>query len=123
MKSVGEFLRRIAVDLVPRGYVFYVQGEIPPGKDPAKTDAKIIAQYGIAISKWTRVRHKKQGLARLHYVRFQRTFVILATHGEHSFFTREQNNVRDLRRTRLRIFGTEMSLKTFQTTPHLSSES
>jgi hypothetical protein len=79
VKSVEEFIRRIAVDLVPRGYVFYVQGEIPEGKEPATTDAKIIQQYGISISKWARARQKQKGIARLHYLRLDRTFVILAT--------------------------------------------
>ena len=105
VKSVGEFIRRIAVDLVPRGYVFYVVGEIPHAKDVAKTDAKIIHQYGISISKWARARQKQKGIARLHYVRHRRTFVILATHGTHDFFTVESRNIRDLRQNALRVFG------------------
>jgi hypothetical protein len=105
VKSVQEFIRRIAVDLVPRGYVFYVQGEIPEGKEPTKTDAKIIQQYGIGISKWTRVRQKQKGIARLHYVRLDRTFVILATHGTHDFYSGEAQNIRDLRLDALLVFG------------------
>jgi hypothetical protein len=103
VKSVGEFIRRVAVNLVPRGYVFYVLGEIPQGKDPAKTDAKIIQQYSIDISKWTRARHKRNGIARLHYLRLGRKFIILATHGRHQFFAAEALNIQDLRRTPLRF--------------------
>ena len=61
--SVGAFVQQVAVGYVANGYYFYVAGKIPPGKDPAKTDAKIIAQYGIDVSKWTRTRRRKEGMA------------------------------------------------------------
>ena len=51
------------------GYHFYVPGHIPEPKNLALTDAKIIAQYDINISKQTRARHKKAGLANVQYLR------------------------------------------------------
>src|SRR5437667_177249 len=77
-RSIAECVRRIAVDWVPNGYMFYVRGEIPEGKDPAKTDEKIIREYDIDISKWQRSRRKRQGIARVQYLRLGRQFVILA---------------------------------------------
>jgi hypothetical protein len=96
-KTVEEFIRRIRVDFVPHGYYFYVQGEIPEGKDPATTDAKIIRQYGIDISKWSRARRKRKGEARVQYVRWGRRFFIFASHGRHRFFECEAGCIRDWR--------------------------
>ena len=63
--SVAGFVQQLAVCYVAHGYWFYVKGWIPEGKEPAKTDAKIIAQYGLDVSKWTRARQKKAGQARV----------------------------------------------------------
>ena len=87
--NVSAFIRQLAVGYVCRGYFFYVQGRIPEGKDPTKTDEKIIGQYGIAQSKWAKARGRKRGEASIQYLRHGREFVILATHGGHRFFTDE----------------------------------
>ena len=63
--SVAGFVQQLAVNYVARGYCFYVTGTIPEGKDPAKTDRKIIEQYGIDISKWARARRRKEGKANI----------------------------------------------------------
>jgi len=63
----------------------YVSGWIPQGKDPEKTDAKLIERYGIDVSKWTRCRRKKAGAANVQYLRHDRFFVLLATRGQHPF--------------------------------------
>lgn len=49
------------------------------------------------ISKFTRARRKKAGLANVHYVRHGRFFVLLATHGQHVFFERERDLFHDAR--------------------------
>ena len=72
---------------------------------PASGDRKIIGQYGIDVSKWARTRRKKAGHARVQYLRYGRFLVILATHGEHPFFTREGNQVRDIRRYPIHFMG------------------
>lgn len=101
--SLAGFIQQIAVGYVGRGYWFYVAGEIPAHKDPEKTDAKILNQYGIAVSKWARARRKRAGLANLQYLRFGRLYVILSTHGSHPFF--EAEAFLDVRREPLKVCG------------------
>lgn len=103
--SVEGFVQQLAVAYITHGYWFYVAGEIPEGKDPTAVDAKLIERYGIAISKWTRCRRKKQGLANMQYLRHERFFVLLATKGRHNFFERESTSFRDIRRVPIRFAG------------------
>ena len=102
--SVEGFIQQLAVAYVARGYWFYVAGSIPKGKDPTRTDAKLIAKYDVDISKWTRVRHKRQGRAAVQYLRFNRFFILLATEGEHRFYL-EEPFVYDIRERRIRFAG------------------
>ena len=94
--SIEGFVQQLAVGYVAHGYWFYVSGWIPEDKDPRKTDAKLIERYGVAVSKWTRCRNKKAGLASVQYLRHGRSFVLLATHGQHPFFVQEPG-FRDIR--------------------------
>lgn len=80
--SVAGFIQQLAVSYVAKGYWFYVCGVVPERKDPAKTDRKIMAQYGVGISKWARARKKKAGQANLHYLRHERFWVVIATPGK-----------------------------------------
>jgi hypothetical protein len=109
-ESAAGFVQQLAVSYIGHGYVFYVTGEIPAAKDPATVDAKLIARYGIGISRWARTRRKKAGLANMHYLRYGRFFVLLASHGEHRFFT-DEPNFRDVRRDAIRFAGYSISLK------------
>ncbi len=103
--SVSGFVQQLAVGYVARGYYFYVSGTIPEPKDPVRTDQKIIAQYGIGISKWTRWRHKRAGHAGVQYLRFRRFFVIIANHGSQPFFAAEASRLLDIRRAPLYFMG------------------
>ena len=103
--SVAGFVQQLAVAYVANGYWFYVSGRVPDPKDPASVDRKILTRYGIEVSKWTRARRKKTGQARVQYLRYGRRFVILATHGEHPFFTEEGKQVRDIRRHPIHFMG------------------
>lgn len=103
--SVAGFIQQLAVAYVAHGYWFYASGRIPENKDPAKTDAKIIAQYGLDISKWTRARRNKAGEAKVQYLRYNRFFVIIATRGEHPFFVAEKGQIHDLRKRPLHFMG------------------
>src|SRR5262249_44779303 len=96
---------------VGKGYYFWVAGSIPEGKDPRTVDQKLIARYGIDISKWARARRKQAGGATLRYLRFQRFFVLLATHGQHSFFEEEASCLKDVRRTPIRFGGYAVSYR------------
>ena len=103
--SVAGFVQQLAVCYVARGYYFYVAGRIPQDKDPAKTDEKIIGQYGIDVSRWVRARRKKWGWASLQYLRHGRFFVILANHGEQLFFEAEARRLQDVRETPIQYMG------------------
>ncbi len=109
--SVIGFVQQIATAYLPYGYWFYVTGTIPAWKDPATVDAKLLAKYGIAISRVARTRRKQAGLANIHYLRHDRFFVLLATHGRHHFFAEEANSLRDIRKTPLIISGYSIGYK------------
>lgn len=109
--SVEGFVQQIACCYLRHGYWFYVSGWIPQGKDPKAVDEKLIAKYGIAVSESTRARRKIAGKANLQYIRHERFFVILATKGEHRFFTEEGNLIRDIRRVPLKYAGYSISYR------------
>jgi hypothetical protein len=118
--SVEGFVQQLAVSYLGNGYWFYVVGEVPDGKDPRKVDEKLVARYEIDLSKWARARRKRAGLANLQYLRFGRLFVLLATHGAHSFFEEEASSVRDARRTPIRFRGYSISYRNGH--PHVRIE-
>lgn len=118
--SVEGFVQQLAVSYLANGYWFYVTGEIPEGKDPAKVDEKLIARYGIDLSKWARARRKRAGFANLQYIRFDRFFVLLATHGVHPFFEEEVASIRDARKNPIRFRGYSISYRNGH--PHVRIE-
>lgn len=109
--TLPGFVQQLAVAYVANGYYFYVLGRVPPHKDPAAVDAKLVGRYGAECSKFTRYRRKRAGLANVRYIRFRDTFVLLATHGEHPFFAEEAARVRDLRRVPLKVEGYSISAR------------
>ena len=109
--SVEGFVQQIACCYLRYGYWFYVSGWIPPDKDPLAVDEKLIKKYGIAVSESTRARRKQAGRANLQYLRHERLFVVLATHGEHPFYQHESDSIRDIRRLPLRYAGYSISYR------------
>jgi hypothetical protein len=109
--TLAGFIQQLAVSYVANGYFFYVLGSIPDGKDPARTDAKLIDRYGIDCSKFTRARRKRAGLANIQYIRFRNRFILLATHGDHRFFQDEATQIRDVRREPLKVEGYAVSFR------------
>lgn len=109
--SVEGFVQVLACNYLPHGYWFYVSGVVPDGKDPKVVDQKLIAKYGVAISRQGRVRRKHAGLANLHYLRFDRFWVLLATHGTHEFFEHERKNLRDARKVPIQFSNYSISVK------------
>lgn len=103
--SLAGFIQQLAVCLVGRGYWFYVLGTVPEGKDPTKIDAKLSARYQSGISKWARLRRKRAGYCNVAYLRFRRTFVLVATHGQGAFFVNEARMIRDARREPIKVGG------------------
>lgn len=108
-ESEAGFIRQLAVSYVGSGFWFYVTGRIPDGKDPARTDEKLLQRYRVSLSKWARARRKKAGFGNVHYLRHGRFFVLLASHGAHRFFLEE--DFRDCRRAPIRAFGYVVSYR------------
>jgi hypothetical protein len=114
--TLEGFIQQLAVAYIAHGYYFYVCGNVPEGKNPAKVDAKLMEKYGIGISKFTRYRRKALGRASVQYLRYGRFFVLLATHGEHQFFHHqddggEGDRINDARRTPIRFAGYSVSAR------------
>ena len=103
--SVAGFVQQLAVGYIANGYHFYVCGRIPAGKDPARTDGKIVEQYVLDLSRWSRARQKKAGKANVQYLRYGHFYVIIATHGDHPFFAAEGKQIRDVRKRPIHFMG------------------
>ncbi len=109
--SLEGFVQQLATNILPHGYWLYVTGLVPERKMPESVDEKLINKYGIALSRQQRARRKLAGLANLHYLRFGRFWIILATHGKHSFLEEERENLRDARRIPIQIGGYSLSVR------------
>jgi hypothetical protein len=108
--SLIGFIQQLTCCYIRHGYWFYVTGWIPLHKDPLAVDEKLLTKYGIARSRSSRARRKQAGSANVHYLRHERTFILLATHGRHDFFDQEPD-VRDIRRQPFRYAGYSISYK------------
>lgn len=86
--TLGHFLRRIAIDYFRYGYVHWVLRSIPLGCDLPAIDQKLVKHYGVTQCRSRRHRQKRRGLAVVQYVRWGTTFVLLATEGKHTAFSR-----------------------------------
>ena len=102
--TIEGFIQQLAVCYVGNGYWFYVTGCIPLEKNPIAVDRKLSERYDLDVSKWTRHRRKKKGVARIQYLRFRFFFVLLATAGKHHF-ARSETTVKDIRREPIQCFG------------------
>jgi hypothetical protein len=109
--SVEGFVQQVAVQYLRHGYWFYVAGSVPVGKDPRSIDRKLITKYGITASSKERARWKRAGLANLHYIRHDRFFLLMATHGCHHFFDDEAGQIRDARRHPIKFAGYAISYR------------
>ena len=109
--SLEGFVQQLACAYLRCGYVYFVRGDVPDGKDPRSVDEKLMRRYGVGVSKWERARRKRAGLATVQYVRFGGVFVLLATEGHHPFFAAERSTVRDARRTPIRVGGYALSIR------------
>ena len=108
--SVEGFVQQLASCYLPHGSWLYVSGIIPPGKEPESVDEKLIAKYGIGVSRTSRARRKAVGIANIHYLRYQRRFLLLATHGFHPFYDDEAKSIRDVRRVPVKFEGYSISV-------------
>jgi len=109
--TLEGFIQQLACSYLTHGYWFYVSGFVPEGKDPAAVDAKLVAKYGVAVSESTRFRRKRVGLANLQYLRFERSFLLIATLGSHPFKEDEAGVLMDIRRVPVKIGGYSVSYR------------
>ena len=107
--TLEGFVQQLAVQYLSNGYFFFVTGWVPQGKDAQAIDEKLLRKYCIQVSKWARARRKKAGLANVHYLRFERFFVLVSTHGPHRFF--EEEPFRDARETPIRFGSYSLSVR------------
>lgn len=108
--SVIGLVQQLVSCYLPHGYWFYVSGVVPAGKAPEAVDAKLIEKYRIGISPQSRARRKAAGLANMQYIRHERRFLLLATHGHHTFYAEEGKNIRDVRRVPIKVAGYSVSV-------------
>ena len=103
-KNKDAFIAQV-VRYVSSGHYFYLTGTIPARKEPAKIDAKLIRLYGVDRPRWARARRRLGKLAGMHYLRHDRFFILIATHGKSPFFSDHQSRFRDIRRNALKVGG------------------
>jgi len=109
--SPTGFAQQLAACYLPHGYWFYVQGFVPNDKDPAHVDTKLLAKYGIGVSRQSRARRKSVGIANVHYIRYRQTFLLLATHGHHPFYDEEVESIRDVRKIPIKLAGYSITIQ------------
>ena len=94
--TLEGFIQQLAVAYVARGYFFYVTGFIPRRITAAEHDRRLLAKFDVAHSKWSRYRRRRRcgeegrPLANVQYLRYGKSWVLLATAGEHRFFDEHQ---------------------------------
>jgi hypothetical protein len=93
--TLEGFVHQVASRYVASGYRHYIRGHVPRGKDPDAIDRKLLAKYDIPVSKWERYRRRRRHEGCVHYIRFERTFLLLAIPGPHTRFF-EEERVRDI---------------------------
>jgi hypothetical protein len=107
--SLGELLRKVAIDYVRYGYYRYLVIEIPRKKDPKLIDEKILKNYDITYHCTKRARLKLKGQAVTVYVRFGHRFVLLATEGTNTEL--EKRNFFDCRVKPISLSGYTVGVK------------
>ena len=109
--SLTGFVQQLACNVLPHGYWFYVMGVVPDSKDPEAIDRKLLAKYGVEISRQQRARRKLAGTSNLHYLRLGRVWILCATHGKHRFFDEEGSAIRDVRKAPIHIGDYTLAVK------------
>lgn len=72
--------------LLLRGYHYAVSVEVKRGRDLVQVDEKIHRDYDITYDKAKAKRRRDKGLANVRMIRYDRSILVLATHGEQPNF-------------------------------------
>ena len=97
VKSIDAVVQQLVTNYLKNGYHFYVSGFIPSGKDPFLVDAKLSTLYETNLSKDARYYRKSKNRSTIQYIRYNDLFWLLARKGEHDFFQKEQQSIKDAR--------------------------
>jgi hypothetical protein len=107
--SLGEFLRKIAIDYLRYGYTRYAFRTIPDGKNLYEIDAKIMKVYGCTFSRALRHHRRRKGLASVVYIRFKNRFILVASEGSNEAF--DKIDSLDFHATPLHVDGYTIGVK------------
>ena len=108
--NIDAFLAQL-LRLVGNGYYFYFAVELQAGKDPEKTQQRIIDAWGLDIPSWKREKRRRGKQPSIWLLRYDRTLVVLSTYGwtengdPHPFFVQNEDRLRDIRRYALYFCG------------------
>lgn len=87
VNKLGQFLFKLN-HYMRYGYVHYYLREIPSHKDLLEVDRKLLLTYDVTNNRMLRAKRKKEGVRNVVYIRFNRTFILLATEGKQPAFDR-----------------------------------
>jgi len=109
-ETLEGFVQR-AVVLSQKGYRYFISGEVPQRKASEEVDEKLLAKYGLRLTRRQRTYRKSKGLPNGHYFRFERRWVVMATTRKLFLQVDPNERVRDLRESPLRVGGYSISLR------------
>ena len=113
--SPEGLVQQVAVSYLRHGYLWYVAGRIPAGKNPESIDCKLIDKYEIALNERQRAVRKARGIANMQYIRFDNWFLLMATAGHHP--CKQEERIQDCRRCPIRFEGYSISYRRSGITP------
>jgi len=106
--NIDVFLSQVQ-RLVGWGYFFFCTFELAKDKDPEQLDAKLIELWNLDKPYWKREKRRRGRAPSIWYLRYDRFYVLLATHGKapdggpHPFFVEYQTT--NICRYSLSCFG------------------
>ena len=77
--SPQAFIDQLAYAYIVHGYRFYVTGVVPGRLTPHELDDRLIGKFGLDISRDRRSSHRAAGDGSIHYLRYDRFWVLIST--------------------------------------------
>lgn len=110
LQNIDDFLDQLT-RLIGAGYIFYFEVELQNGKNPEKTQERIIDTWGLNIPYWKREKRRRGNRPSIWLLRYNRTIVVLSTYGRtedgaaHPFFVENEHRLKNIRKTALYFGG------------------